>query len=314
MSEVKSILLPKVILAKILGFLKIYIYLRSRQVCKNWRNTLIDRKSINIKSMNSKSILLIFNNTILTNVIKLNISMCNVTDATLLHLNKLVNLQELNLSYNPEITNQGLIYLYDLINLRILNLEYCKNITNLNQFINFYKLEELNITGCFGIKKEEFKYLINLINLQILDVSQFYITKIHLKYISLCSQLKYLRLSQCGLQNRISNLHMLKNLLHLDISICSNITDNELYHLKVFTKLLTLNISNCLNITNNGLYYLSMLENLEILMLSNRHINNKTIIHLNNCKKLKRIGIKYMKRINNYIKNIRPGLIFFDYR
>jgi hypothetical protein len=364
MSEVKWILLPRVIVAKILEFLTIYTYLKNRLVCNNWKNTIINRKSINMGSIHpiSNILPLIFNNTILTNVTQLDVSMSNITDTTLLHLRKLVNLQkldlsvnfkitseglfilfdltnliqlnlkmcdltddsllflknlvnlqELNLSFNSKISSRGLLCLNSLINLQILNLERCYGITSLNQFTIFYNLEKLNISGCCNIKEEEeFKYLINLMHLKVLDVSHLDIKKTSLEYLGMLSQLTSLCLSECYLTDGISHLRMLKNLLHLDISGCSDISDYELSYLKVFTKLLTLDISKCSNIRDNGLYYLSMLENLEELILLHCNITNDAIIHLNKCEKLKKIDISHTQIKKHKLKDIRPG-IFYKY-
>jgi hypothetical protein len=315
LTEVKWILLSTVISSKILEFLEIYTYLQAREVCTNWRNALIDRKSINMGCKNSISfkLPLILNNTILKNVIQLNLRKCNLMNCHLLYLKNLVNLQKLDLSYNPKITNEGFTHLYNLTNLRILNLENSKNITDtgLNQFTNFDKLEELNIADCdYRIDDHEFQYLNLLINLKVLNVSAFNFSHINLKYLANISQLTSLCLSRCILIDELYHLHMLKNLLHLDLSHCYNMTNNNLYHLKAFTKLLTLDISECYSITDDGLYHLNVLENLEKLLLFDCNITNKSIVHLNNCKNLTWIDIQCTKITDYGLGNIRCGISY----
>ena len=66
----------------------------------------------------------------------------------------------------------------------------------------------------------------------------------------------------------LEHLGQLKQLRHLDLSVCSLITDAGLEHLRNLDNLQHLNLSRCSLITDAGLEHLCNLDNLQHLDLS----------------------------------------------
>lgn len=145
----------------------------------------------------------------LPNIQFLNISNCpNITDADLVNL----NLKSLNISNSKSITNAGLI---TLKNLEYLNISNCPNITD-EGLKGLSKLKYLNMSGTHNITDHAF------VNLK---------------------SLKTLIIKECGNLTDLAFEH-LKNLEHLDMSYCKQdqITDEAFLNLK---NIKTINMMQC---------------------------------------------------------------------
>ena len=95
-----------------------------------------------------------------------------ITDHGLKELSKLdlPRLEQLNLSYNPAITDKGLYYLKDMVPLKSLILHNCPNISGEGLAV-LTQLRSLHMHGNDQITWSDLKLLKNLKELEILDLS-----------------------------------------------------------------------------------------------------------------------------------------------
>ncbi len=201
----------------------------------------------------------------LINIVELNIE-CN---GNVTNFNHLKNLYKLNVSgIRNTVTQAGI---FNLKNIKILNLESNKHITDLN---HLDKLVELDISGYFNAVTQ-----VGISNLQNIEILNAY-SNHNITCVSHLNKLVELNV-KCSSEISQTNISQITSLIEtLDVSYTMNITDiNHLTNIK------KLNISSCLlNITNDGI---SNLNNVTHLNLR----DNSKITKINHMKNIKELDI-----------------------
>ncbi|CAL6063446.1 LPXTG_cell wall anchor domain-containing protein [Hexamita inflata] len=210
-------------------------------------------------------------------------------------ISSLVNLKELDLSYNRDF---DLSPLYKLKSLTKLSMNNC-DLKNIEQIVQLTNLDVLEVS-LNQLKTINQIYL--LVNLKQLDISWH--NEIDISPLKELVGLIKLNLSYCAL-TQLSALKPLTNLLDLDISHNSDIIITELQYLKNL-KFLNLQYCNLVSI-----YVVRPLVNIEELNIS---LNN--IVHLdanlNEMKKLKQFRAE-QNRISDFKSIIKhPNYKNFD--
>ena len=254
----------------------------------------------------------------------LNISgSCDVTDIGLVHLNKLLTLEELDLSY-CYITGNGLVHINNLVNLKALNVSGCRErmAQVLEESIgislcNNLQLTQLHLSGCgitdqtvsritsFTLLKqldisynpitdEGLRHLTNLQHLYVLDVSaNSKIRDLGIRFLVPLSSLKNLKLGYTGVSDSvIPYLFHFQELCDLDMSFCSNITWENIC-VDNLSLLKNMNLWHC-NVTNDALGCISVIQSLCSLNIRwNNSVTEKGLKHLSNLRNLKKLYISY---------------------
>ena len=255
----------------------------------------------------------------------LNISgSCDVTDIGLVHLNKLLTLEELDLSY-CYITGNGLVHINNLVNLKALNVSGCRErmAQVLEESIgislcNNLQLTQLHLSGCgitdqtvsritsFTLLKqldisynpitdEGLRHLTNLQHLYVLDVSaNSKIRDLGIRFLVPLSSLKYLKLDYTGVSDSvIPYLFHFKELCDLDMSLCPNITWENISCVVNFSLLKNMNLW-CCNVTDDALGCIAAIQSLCSLNIKrNNSVTEKGLKHLSNLRNLKKLYISY---------------------
>lgn len=236
----------------------------------------------------------------LTNLRKLTLQACRITNEGLKHLTFHPSLQELYLSE-----------LFDEIDISLENFKSC-SIKKLdirayiisNEFSeNFLpNLQELNLNYC-KIQKDAIKYLKFPYNLQKLDLSWCDLSGKELN-LTYCSNLQKLDLRKCKNMTEFGSLKFLTNLRSLNLADC-NITNNNFEDLKSLSKLQKLDLSMCKNITDEGFKHLKIFLSLKKLNLSGTQIKElKPLKFLNALEKLYLIGCQITDACLEHLKSI----------
>ena len=169
---------------------------------------------------------------------QLNLSGTKINNSFLARLSSLTpNLQDLNLTKCPDITDDGLEHLASLKELRNLSLEGCYRITDdgLKHLSPLKELRNLSLEGCDRISDNGLKHLASFTELRSLSLA------------------KCFRITNDGLQYLVP----LKKLQNLSLDECREISDDGLQHLASFAELRSLSLVKCFRITNKGIILLS---------------------------------------------------------
>ena len=148
-------------------------------------------------------------------------------------------------------------------------------------FAYLKNLKVLYLSNCI-INSDTFKYLPALESLSVFSSGIFIIKEVALTYLNV-EKLHTLNITNCLITDDI--ISRFKNIKHLNISGCRNITNNGICDL---ISLNTLNISECISITDSALEKLTNLKNLNISYCD--QMTNNAICHLENLHTLKANG------------------------
>jgi Leucine-rich repeat (LRR) protein len=216
-------------------------------------------------------------------VIGVDLSETEVTDAGLVHLNGLTNLQTLGLS-NTEVTGDGLIHL--------------KEVTG---------LQELYLYGT-QVTDAGLEHLKGLTSLQGLNLGDTTVTDVGLVHLKGLTSLQGLNLA--GTKVSDVGLEHLKRLTSLQLLNLSNtkVTDAGLVHLKGLTSLHTLYL-NGTKVTDVGLEHLKGLTSLQLLNLGDTQVTDAGLVHLKGLTslhtlylyrtKVTDVGLEHLKRLTS---------------
>ena len=195
-----------------------------------------------------------------------------ITDAGLVHLKSLQQLQELIL-LSPEITDAGLVHLKSLQQLQELFLGSPQIMdAGLVHFKSLQQLQKLSLV-CSQITDAGLVHFKSLQQLQKLSLSCPQITDAGLVHLKSLQQLQELSLFSSEIMGAgLVHLKSLQQLQELSLG-SSQITDAGLVHLKSLQQLQTLSLF-CPQITDAGLVHLKSLQQLQTLFLSNTQITD----------------------------------------
>jgi hypothetical protein len=264
------------------------------------------------------------------NLIKLNIDRCdNCTDVSLNIISKMfLNLQELSIESNKNITDQGLIDFAknNCSTLLKLNIQYCDEITDIGiieitkilKHLNSFRVGNLN---SFHSDIDESLIAIskNCLNLNVLNILYFN----NNNAISTVTELKKLTelyfYCCCRLcdSNVIEMSKYFTNLKVFGIIANKNLTDKSIIAItNNSNNLNTLNIEFCQNITIIG--YASIKNCLKLKFLTISNYNGYTISNLNfescltniikTCLRLKELNISQLDEY--FVKNLKKQNLF----
>ncbi|CAL6020111.1 leucine-rich_repeat domain-containing protein [Hexamita inflata] len=220
---------------------------------------------------------------------KLKLQHNSIKDSSVLA--SLVNLRELDISYNRRIDIKPLRFLEHLIKL---NISFC-DVYNIDAMKTLSKIEELDISQCEGLQSYQLENQINLrkLNVSCMLIEDFrFINKIEsLRELDLSdnlgidlTKLSLVQITKLWLRNtnlkNISQFNTLVNLEHLDISNNQNI---DIIPLSDLPKLIHLNLSDC-NIKN--LHSLKDLRLQELDISQNPGIDISALQYMSNLKEL----------------------------
>jgi len=106
----------------------------------------------------------------------LKLGSCKLVDDDLNGIGALKNtLEDLNLGFNGELTNEALVHCKDLVKLKKLNLLHCDGINDLSPLKYCLNLEDLDLESCTGLTDDSFRVFSeepnSFPNLRVLDLS-----------------------------------------------------------------------------------------------------------------------------------------------
>ena len=256
------------------------------------------------------------------------LSLGDVTDAGMVHLSKLTNLEELAL-HGPTITDDGLAHLQSLNNLDVLYLRGT-GVTGrgLAYLSELKELRRLFMDGS-ELTDEGLKHLRGL-NLEYLDLRDTQITDAGTVYLKDLPQLKMLvvdrtQISNDGLRHLVDS-----SVTELDLTSCpaitdegiaylegrqfkrlglagTKITDNALKSVQGMTSLGHLDVSGTA-ITNDGLRFLEPLTHLRYLLLNETDISDDGLRYLEPLKSLYTLSLKRSKVTATGIATLQKAL------
>ena len=193
-------------------------------------------------------------------------------------IDKLINLQELDLSYNKITEIKGL---ENLVNLQVLYLNCNYKITEIKAIDKLINLQILDLSYN---KITEIKGLENLVNLQILDLNSTKITEI--KAIDNLVNLQELYLYG----NKITEIKAINNLVNLQKL---DLSYNQITEIKAIDNLVNLQE---LNLQNNQITEIKGIDNLVNLQKLNVQVNQITEIKgIDNLVNLQELLLSYNK-------------------
>ena len=206
---------------------------------------------------------------------QLNLSGTKINNSFLARLSSLTpNLQDLNLTKCPGITDHGLEHLASLKELRNLSLEGCDQITDdgLKHLASLTELRSLSLAKCrYHITKDGLQHLAPLKQLRNLSLEDcFQINNDGLKHLAPLTELRSLSLEGCRhiTDDGLKHLAPFKKLRNLSLEGCyDQISDDSLQRLAPLTELRSLSLAKCFLITNDGLKHLAPLKELQNLSL-----------------------------------------------
>ena len=204
----------------------------------------------------------------LTNLERLDLSYCDITDNGLINLTGLINLKYLFLR-GCKISNVGLIYLNHLTNLLFLDLSCIENISalGLEQLNGLTNLNSLHLWNCTSINNDGLQHITGLPNLTQLDLRRTQISDTGLANLKKLTDLTHLNLSETQISDAgLEHIKGLTNLTELRLSY-TGISDAGLAHLKNLHKLTNLDLDHCKKISNMCVAHLKELPNLTIISL-----------------------------------------------
>ena len=193
-----------------------------------------------------------------TTLRKLRLARCSITDIGLEHIEKLENLEELDLNGCVSISSSALgETLGMLIHLTSLDVSYCPGILRSSWQGKINALKSLEL--CYsGVRDSHLSRLRSLPNLEELNLDSCVI-------------------SDWGVAHLVDN-NVTPNLKSLDLAD-NDINDAAMSKICQFKNLVSLSLFYC-NITNRGLRHLSSMKKLEVLNLDSRDIGDDGLKYL----------------------------------
>lgn len=287
-------------------------------------------------SLNTDSILKLA--ALFVNQTNITISGNIVTDAGVLSLTSLTNLQYLQLSKCPSITDSAVKQFSALKKLRFLIIDACSALTtdaltgfsrcaqletfhlvasphidSLSPFINCVNLQRIKLNGCY-LQTWGLAPIQCFTNLTQLDCSSFVQLKDNaLKYFNLPSlRVLNFRGATNVTDEGLKYLSELTDLQELELGICEKVTDAGLKHLDQLVGLTYLGLLSLVRITDKGVGYLTGLTRLRHLDLSSCRVTEATVRLFAN-KKLYRLDIDGCPNITNEGIALRDKIVSYDY-
>ena len=206
---------------------------------------------------------------------------CRITDAGLVHISNLANLENLSLSVTGPVTDEGIAHLVKMRSLRKLDIGSSqvtdRGLAHLKQIKTLERLDlpqrDQRITD-IGLA-----HLAELPNLKCLHVSRGhyvdpkmnkeYYTDKGLAELAKCRLLEELSIGSIGITDAgMEHITKLTNLKDLNLFGCDNVTDKGVAKLRTLKSLTSLNISHA-EVTFSGLAQLNSLSNLTRLYVDN---------------------------------------------
>lgn len=161
----------------------------------------------------------------------------------------LPNLQELDLTNCPRVTDQSAVQLFDLCP-KLRTLDLCGTTICHSGAVERNSDVLLNLSGCWEISDVAFSHIKQQTNLEHLDVAVSSIGDVGVHAIKeTCKMIKFLNLEGAPIQRTDASLLF----LFLGTVGCSGITDNAFIDGTAFGEHLeSLNLAGCSNITEHG--------------------------------------------------------------
>jgi hypothetical protein len=243
-----------------------------------------------------------------------------ITDEGLRHVGGLIHLQYLELP--PKVTDAGLVHIERLSRLRVLRASDCMGISDagmrsigkladLRKLRLFFwegpltdagvaelsplvRLEQLHIYGCEGVTDRGMKHLASLKSLEGLYLNRCAVSGVglaHLKGLSRLSTVGMGGLGAHGGSDWVTDAGLevvanLQGLSELHLFFCASLTDAGVAHLKNLGNLRILNLNLCYDITDAGIRELAGLTRLEGLALMSTGVGADGIKHLAGMKQM----------------------------
>ncbi|WP_075883706.1 leucine-rich repeat domain-containing protein, partial [Candidatus Protochlamydia sp. W-9] len=214
-------------------------------------------------------------------------------------------IEALNFSDNPFLTNARLLALKDCKNVKILHFKERPGLTDagLAHLTPLTALQHLDLSGCQKLSDEGLAHLTTLTALQHLDLSGCHkLIDAGTAHLTPLTGLQHLDLSGCHKLTGAGLAHLapLKGLQHLNLNRCKYFTDAELAHLAPLTALQYLALSNCRNLTDEGLAHLAPLTALQYLNLSDcENLTDAGLVHLTPLTALKHLDLSDCKKLTD---------------
>lgn len=214
---------------------------------------------------------------------------------------KLVGLTELSLE-NIKIADWE--YLWRLKNLKKLSFQNSHiNDVCFQGIVTLQSLQELQLVQCSEITGRCLSYIsqVRISKLVYAYQELFHSEDERIQDLSSLFDLKYLSLEFTGINDRlVTNIQCnLKNLIVLNVSWCSDLTDSCFINISQLIFLQNLNVSRCTRITDAGVLYLSDLKSLEWLDISGCSvITDKGLSYLAQVSSLKEIDLSFCTNIS----------------
>ena len=242
----------------------------------------------------------------LTELQELNLSQSSVSDVGLAHLKGLTKLTHLGLGWT-QVTDAGLVHLKGLTNLSELvlietqvtdaGLAHLEQLTNLSTV----RLSRTRVTDA-GLA-----HLKGLTNLSELDLYWTQVSDAGLAHLEGLTKLADLRLSSTKVTGAgLAHLEGLTNLSKLDLS-STQVTDAGLAHLKGLTKLTHLGLGST-QVTDAGLAHLKGLTNLAGIGLTSTRVSDSGLMHLKGLKKLSVLDVRGTQVTDAGVNELKQAL------
>lgn len=230
----------------------------------------------------------------LTDLEELDLQDAQVSDAGLIHLQRLSKLKRLNLFKNPNtlaITDAGMAHLKHLKSLEELRLPSGITDTGIEHLTALDSLKKVNLWGD-GITDKSMSMLAQMKSLENLDISSRGVTDAGIEKLAQCPRLKSLSLQNAPITDAaFAHLTKLKTLTSLSFSK-TNVTGKGLATLKELPHLTELTCRDE-KLGEDATYHLAQIKSLETLRLQyvGFNLDDQDLENLSNLTSLKNLGI-----------------------
>jgi hypothetical protein len=192
------------------------------------------------------------------------------------------------------ITDEGVVHLKRLVALEELDLNGCSSIGS-NALGNtlgcLTNLTTLDVSYCPGILRSSWQGSIPA--LKTLELCYSSVRDVHLSRFADLPALEELNLDSCPVGDwaiaYLADHNVMPNLTSLDLAD-TELTDLGMVHLPKFERLTRLSLFYC-NVSNNGLRHLQNMTSLEVLNLDSREVGDDGLAYLRHLKNLKSLDI-----------------------